>query len=255
LPCRHLAILIIHDLLGYRSTNTRLLADSYSALLSSSLPATQVSVYIPDLFDGETLDADAINEGRWGDLDMAGFMARNGRETREGKIFECAKALRKEVESMEAGGDRGKKVKGKGRVAAVGFCYGGWAALRLGASLALPSPIPPSSSSPPSSPALTKPLVDGVVIGHPSLVTSSDIHNVIVPTQILVVEHDPVFTVELKTLTVSSLMERGVPFDFQFFPGVEHGSLLRGDEEKKGEREAMLRARDAAVAWLGKLVN
>lgn len=209
---KKLAILIIHDLLGYQSPNTRLLADSYASLLPGC------TVYIPDFFDGEQLDPDAINEGRWGDLDMAGFMARNGRAEREEETFRCAKELRTSY----------------GQVVAVGFCYGGWAALRLGSE---------------------RELVDAIIVGHPSLVTKQDIASVIVPTQILAVEHDPVFTVELKKLAVENLMERGVGFGFEFFPGVEHGALLRGDEKKSGEREAMCRARDVAVSWIARCVQ
>jgi dienelactone hydrolase len=218
------AILIVHDLLGYTSPPTQHLADSYASLLSSLSPDLQTTVYIPDFFGGETLDADAINENRWADLDMAGFMSRNGREQRESSIFACARALREE--------------HGYEKVAAVGFCYGGWAALRLGSRL-----------------GEEKPLVDAVIIGHPSLVTKEDIKGICVPTQILAVEHDPVFTPELKMFIVQNLMERRVAFDFQFFPGVEHGALVRGDEKREKEGEAMKRARDVAVAWMGMAVG
>lgn len=207
-----LAILIIHDLLGYQSPNTRLLADSYASLLPGC------TVFIPDFFDGEQLDADAINEGRWEELDMAGFMACNGRAEREEAVFECAKALRKSHE----------------KVIAVGFCYGGWAALRLGSE---------------------KELVDAVIIAHPSLVTKEDIEGVVVPTQVLAAERDLVFAVEMKKFAVENLMERSVEFGFEFFPGVEHGGLLRGDEKKPGEREAMCRARDVAVSWMARHVQ
>jgi dienelactone hydrolase len=212
-----LAILILHDLLGYQSPATRLLADSYSRLIPNS------TVYIPDLFSGEQLDADAINAGRWGELDMVGFMSRNSRSIREPLVFDCANALREEM--------------GYERIVAVGFCYGGWAALRLGS---VRTPLT----------TLAKPMVDAVVIGHPSLVTNADIEGVVVPMLVLAVEHDPVFTIELKMFLVQNLMERGTDFDFMFFPGVEHGGLVRGDEGKTGERQAMCKARDATSCWI-----
>ena len=43
--------------------------------------------------------------------------------------------------------------------------------------------------------------------------------------------------------------DEGVPVDWVHFPGVEHGCLTKGDEKVKGEREAMVKGKDAAVGW------
>ena len=42
-------------------------------------------------------------------------------------------------------------------------------------------------------------------------------------------------------------MKHGLYPDYVHFAGVEHGCLTRGDAEQKGEREAMARAKNAAV--------
>jgi dienelactone hydrolase len=63
-------------------------------------------------------------------------------------------------------------------------------------------------------------------------------------------EIDPVYTAELKTHTFETVQKLGVPFDYQFFPGVEHACFTRGDKEKPGELEAMERGKNAAVGWL-----
>jgi dienelactone hydrolase len=102
----HAAILYVHDALGWQFSNARLLADHFAQ-------EANATVYMPDFFGGEVLDQAAILEGRFGDIDMAGFAARNAREVREPEIFACAREL------------RGKYAK----LGTVGYCYGGWAVM------------------------------------------------------------------------------------------------------------------------------
>lgn len=208
------AILLIHDLLGWEFPNCRLLADHYAA-------ETNTTVYVPDFFGGESVDREDALAGRFDKIDLHGFIGRNSREIREPEIFACAKSLKAE----------GKKV------AAVGFCYGGWAVFRLGAKEHDP------------------PLVDCISAGHPSLLTKKDIDEVAVPVQILAPEIDMAFTKEFKSYAFEQIMEKGVPFDYQHFPGVEHACLVRGGEHIKGEREAMARGKNAAVAWFKQFLD
>ncbi|GIC94318.1 dienelactone hydrolase family protein [Aspergillus udagawae] len=175
------AIIIIHDLLGWTFPNVRLLADHYAG-------ETNATVYIPDFFGGEVLPFEPILRGE---------------------------TLREKYK----------------KVGVAGFCYGGWAAFRLGAKEHQP------------------PLVDCVTVGHPSLLTKKDIDETAVPVQILAPEHDPVCTSELKRYTFDMVSSLGVPFDYQHYPGVEHGCLTRGDSNKAGDREAMARGKNAAVSW------
>ncbi|KAH8658080.1 dienelactone hydrolase family protein [Xylariales sp. PMI_506] len=213
------AILFIADLFGWTFPNVRLLADHYAE-------EAGVTVYVPDFFGGEVLDFDKISAGAFGDLDLPGFIKRNGRELREPEIFECARALRAQL--------------GYKKVGAVGYCYGGWACLRLGAR---------EFNEPGAAAGGTQPLVDCISIGHPSLVVESDIDEVAVPTQILAPERDAAYNAELKLRTFQKLQTSAVPFDYQHFPGVEHACFIRGDESKPGERAAMIRGKNAAVAW------
>jgi dienelactone hydrolase len=174
------------------------------------------TVYVPDFFGGEVLSSEILIHGDWRELDMPSFMKRNSREIREPEIFDCARELRKKYE----------------KVGAVGFCFGGWAVFRLGAKEHQP------------------PLVDCITARHPTLLTKKDIDEVAVPIQVLAPEIDPVYTAELKTHTFETVQKLGVPFDYQFFPGVEHACFTRGDKEKPGELEAMERGKNAAVGWL-----
>lgn len=207
------AVLLIHDLFGWTFPNLRLLADHFA----SEIGAT---VYLPDFFGGEVLSRDAIIAERWHELDLPGFMSRSGRDAREGEILAFARALRKK----------------HGKVGAVGYCYGGWAVHRLGAKEFVDAET-------------GKGLVDCVTSGHPSLLTKKDIDEVAVPVQVQAAEFDMQFTAEMKSHEFLTLQKNGVPFDYQHFPGVVHGALVRGDESQKGEREAMVRAKNATVAW------
>ncbi|EED12181.1 dienelactone hydrolase family protein [Talaromyces stipitatus ATCC 10500] len=177
------------------------------------------TVYLPDFFAGEVIDSELIANEQWDKVDLAGFMSRHGRQVRESEIFECAKALRQQYKKLGA----------------VGHCYGGWASFRLGAKS-------------------TK-LVDVISVGHPSLLTKEDIDGIAVPVQVLAPEIDPVYSPELKLYTFQTVPTLGVPFDYQHFPGVVHGCLVRGDETKSGERLAMIRGKNALVAWMSQFLK
>ena len=172
-----------------------------------------VTVYIPDFFGGETLDPDAIMEGRWHDLDMAGFSKRNARGVREPQIFAAAKELRS---------------KGHSKLGAIGFCFGGWAVLRLAQTA----------------------LLDAIVCAHPSWVTNADFDDIDVPVMFLAPEKDLMFPDEMKAYAFKTLLERkNTPFEWVHFPGLAHGCLTKGDERVEGERAAMAKGKDRAVQW------
>ncbi|OKL61726.1 hypothetical protein UA08_03063 [Talaromyces atroroseus] len=211
------AILFISDLFGWKFPNVRLLADHFAREVGAT-------VYVPDFFGGEVLDVDLIAAEKFDQLDLPGFLQRNGREQRESEIFDCARTLRQQ--------------HGYRKVGAVGYCYGGWASLRLGAKEHAAAP-----------------LVDCISVGHPSLVKKSDIAELNVPVQVLAPEIDPAFSPELKLYTFETLQQLNIPFDYQNFPGVVHACFIRGDENKPGERAAMERGKNAAVGWLRQFLN
>jgi dienelactone hydrolase len=203
------AVLYIHDALGWTFPNARLLADHFAREIDAT-------VYVPDFFDGEILPFEPILAGRWHEIDMAGFQKRNWRDIREPAVFEAARQLRQ---------------KGYKRIGAVGYCFGGWASFRVGAKEHNP------------------PLIDCISTGHPTWLTKEDIDGIGVPVQLLAPEHDVTFTAELKSYAFEQIMKKGLYMDYVHLPGVEHGGLVRGDPNVKGEREAMARAKDAAVSW------
>jgi dienelactone hydrolase len=214
----HAAVLYIHDALGWTFSNARLLADHFAK-------EANVTVYMPDFFGGEALDAEKLKQGRWAELDMVGFRKRNDRDVREKEIFDCARELRGKYD----------------RLGAVGYCYGGWGVLRLAAAEHNP------------------PLVDCIICAHPSWITAEDFDTYgRVPVQFLAPETDFNFSPELKMHAFQKLvLERkgigkdgnGFAVDWVHLPGVAHGCLTKGDENVEGEREAMVRGKDAAVGW------
>ncbi|GJC83617.1 hydrolase tropI [Colletotrichum liriopes] len=208
------AILLVHDLLGWTFPNARLLADHYAR-------EANATVYLPDFFGGWVVDFEPVLAGRFHEVDMGSFQKNNARDIREPEIFNFARAL------------RGKHNK----IAAVGFCYGGWAVFRLGAKEHDP------------------PLVDCITAGHPSWLTKEDMDDVTVPVQMLAPEVDPTFTSELKSYCFETMLKKGVPFEYHHFPGVEHACLTRGDPKKAGEREAMARGKAAAVSWFNMFLH
>ncbi|KAF1942326.1 dienelactone hydrolase family protein [Clathrospora elynae] len=208
------AVLYIHDVLGWDFSNARLLADHFAR-------EANVTVYLPDFFGGELLDKEKVQAGKWDELDLPGFKARNSRVIREPEILAAARALRSKPYSYP-------------KLGAVGYCYGGWAVCRLAAF---------SHDS--------QPLVDAIVCAHPSLIIKQDFDDIAVPVQFLAPEVDSHFTDELKAYVFQTMVleKKGVAMEWTHFPGVKHGCLTKGNEGVEGEREAMIKGKDAAVRW------
>lgn len=165
-------------------------------------------------FGGEVIPAEVVlDQSRWGEIDLPSFLGRNTKAIRGPEIVECAQALRSQHK----------------RTGVIGFCYGGWGAFRLGDR--------------------NNPLVDCVATAHPTDLAKVEIESVGVPVQILAPERDPMFTEELKAFSNQVIPTLGVAYDYQYFPGLEHGFAVRGNPDIQGEREGMERAKNAAVLW------
>ncbi|KAI1115794.1 putative hydrolase [Nemania sp. NC0429] len=209
---KDVAILVIHDLFGWRYPNVRLLADH----LAREADAT---VYVPDFFGGWEADWKLVEEERFAEMDFGSFMKDNARDVRAPEIEACAKALKDSTHGFK-------------RLGAIGFCYGGWAVCHLG-----------------SRERGGGALVDVVSFGHPTFLVKEDIANLAVPIQMLAPELDHAFTAELKRYAFETLLGLGLPFEYVHYPGIKHGGLVRGSEAVAHERDAMAAAKNSAVAW------
>lgn len=74
--------------------------------------------------------------------------------------------------------------------------------------------------------------------------------NIGVPVQICSPEIDAAFTPELKAYANEVIPTTGVPYDYQYFPGVEHAFATRGNLEDERERRAMVRCKRAQIGWM-----
>jgi dienelactone hydrolase len=146
-------------------------------------------------------------------FDIMAFIGRNGKDKRFPEISSNAKELKSKYS----------------KVGAIGFCYGAWAVLRLGAK--------------------DSALVDCAAVAHPSLLEKDEIANVGVPVQYFVPETDPMFTPELKEFTLKTLPELNIPFNYDYYPGLVHGFATRGDQSDPKQKEGLERAKNSAVYW------
>lgn len=120
------------------------------------------------------------------------------------------------------------------KVGAIGFCYGGWAVFQL--------------ASDPS-------LIDAVSTAHPSLLENKEIDNLKVPVQILAPENDHAYTPELKEYSNKVIPTLGIPYEYVYFPGVNHGFAARGDVNDKLQKDSLERAKRSAVNFFNEFLH
>jgi len=143
---------------------------------------------------------------------LKAFIGRNSKDIRWPEIKQHAKTLKSQYTKLGA----------------IGFCYGGWAILKLAAD--------PS-------------LMDAVSAAHPSLLEKSEMDAVKVPVQFLAPENDQAYTEALKAYTHETLPKTGVPWEYVYFPGLNHGFAVRGNPNDPKQKEGLERAKRSAVAW------
>ncbi|KAI4167692.1 MAG: hypothetical protein LQ343_007011 [Gyalolechia ehrenbergii] len=203
------AILFLHDIFGWRFPNNRLLADHFAKEVNAT-------VYIPDFFHGEVVEEDTIvDEKKRAQFDFMAWAGRHSKEIRGPEVFEAARALKQDL--------------GFQKIAAIGYCWGGWPAFQLAAK--------------------GRDLVDCISVAHPTFVTKEEIDAVGVPVQIIAPENDPAFTPELRAYANKVIPELNVEYDYQHFPKLDHGFAVRGDPNDKTQKEGLERAKNAAVSW------
>jgi dienelactone hydrolase len=170
-------------------------------------------------FDGEVVDPDAMSDPEKAKkFDLMAFIGRNSKEIRWPEIKDCAQELKKQYS----------------KVAAMGFCYGGWACFKLAAD--------PS-------------LIDAVSTAHPSLLDKAEVDAVKVPVQVLAPENDFAYTEELKKYTLDTLPKTGVQWEYIYFPGLTHGFAARGDPNDKKQKDGLERAKRVAVNFFQEFLH
>jgi dienelactone hydrolase len=170
-------------------------------------------------FNGEVVDPNALSDPEIRkNFDVMAFIGRNNKDIRWPEIKEHAQTLKSQYK----------------KVAAIGFCYGAWAAFKLAAD--------PS-------------LVDAISTAHPSLLEKSEIENVKVPVQVLSPGHDEMYTPELKQATFDLLPKTGVQWEYVYFPGLAHGFAARGDPNDPKQKDGLERAKRSAVNFFKEFLH
>ncbi|KAM0193495.1 hypothetical protein ACHAPI_007564 [Fusarium lateritium] len=206
------AILVLTDFFGHTLPNIRILADHYAKEVNAT-------VYVPDIFGGEFVHPDALSDPEKAkSFNMGAFLGRNTKEIRWPEIKAAAQTLKSQYS----------------KVAAIGFCYGGWAAFRLAAD--------PS-------------LIDAVSVAHPSGLEKHEINEVKVPVQILAPENDHEYTEELKSYTFEILPKTGVQWEYVHFPELGHGFASRGNPNDQKQKNGLERAKRCAVHFFNEYLH
>ena len=151
-------------------------------------------------------------------FDLEAFLGRNSKEIRWPEIKAAAQTLKSQYS----------------KVAAIGFCYGGWACFKLAAD--------PS-------------LIDAVSAAHPSGLEKSEVDGVKVPVQVLAAGNDFAYPEELKRYTFETLAKTGVQWEYVSFPGLQHGFACRGDPSDKKQKDGLERAKRSAVNFFNEFLH
>lgn len=172
-----------------------------------------------------------VDEKKRAQFDFMAWAGRHSKEIRGPEVFEAARALKQDL--------------GFQKIAAIGYCWGGWPAFQLAAKGK--HKTGPCASV--TDCILGRDLVDCISVAHPTFVTKEEIDAVGVPVQIIAPENDPAFTPELRAYANKVIPELNVEYDYQHFPKLDHGFAVRGDPNDKTQKEGLERAKNAAVSW------
>ncbi|TVY85574.1 Hydrolase tropI [Lachnellula suecica] len=213
------AILIVHDIFGWTFNNLRLLADHFAR-------EANATVYLVDFFDGEVLSQDLISDAfekgdqeKMKQLDLPAFVGRHSKAIRGPEIFACATTLKSQYK----------------KVGAIGYCYGGWGCFQLGGK--------------------GKNLVDCIAVAHPSQCVESEVDALAVPTLIMAPETDQQLTPELKAYCNKVIPTLGIPYQYDYYPGLVHGFAAKGDPNNPAQKDGLVRAKNSAVVWFNEFLH
>jgi len=146
-------------------------------------------------------------------------MARNSKKIRTPELFACAKELKSKYKKLGS----------------AGYCWGGWAVLMLGAN--------------------SDNLLDCLSVAHPSLVKKSEIDALAVPTQILAPENDFQLTPELKEYCNKAIPGLGIPYRYDYYPGLFHGFAVKCDPTDPQQKAGLERSKNATVSWFREFLH
>lgn len=57
------------------------------------------------------------------------------------------------------------------------------------------------------------------------------------------------YTPELKEYTNTTIPSLGLPYQYDYYPGMVHGFAVRGDPNNPAQKAGLERAKNSAVSW------
>lgn len=226
------AIILLTDVFGLPMPNPKIVADHFAEQLG-------MDVWVPDFFEGKPpFDIKDLEPHM---PDRAGVKLS---WTKIGVIgFKVVVSLPKMIANRPAVVDprvhafinKIKAEKGYERIGAVGYCFGGAMAGRLGSTG----------------------LVNTIVIAHPGNLKPAQIRAIRVPTSWLLAEDDMGFKEkDVKTAQAIFKEQEGKPdqvdYEFKTWPGTAHGFAVRPNLELPEVKAGYEGGLDQTVAWFKK---
>jgi len=200
------AILYLTDVFGIELPNNRLLADDFAR--------NGFKVYVPDLFEGDPVEEDALKPG--GNFDLAKWFPKHTSD-------HTGKRVRTVVEEL--------KSKGVTVFGATGYCYGA----RLVFDLAFDNIISVS------------------VVSHPSLLNPEDLDTYLAkskaPLLVNSCENDSRFPKEFAETTDEKFAKYEHGYKRTYWEGCSHGFAVRGDPKIPAVAAGKEGAFKASVEW------
>jgi len=117
-----------------------------------------------------------------------------------------------------------RETKGYQKIGVMGYCYGGYHALRLAAPFTAGSPAVNEAASNSDAP---RALVDSIVLAHPGPVFASDVRAIAVPSSWVCAEVDLFFSDAARLQAEAALTARGAACEFRVYKGTAHGFATR----------------------------
>ncbi|CAK5270615.1 unnamed protein product [Mycena citricolor] len=224
------AIVLLTDIFGLPLKNCKVIADEFARRLGCD-------VWVPDLFAGKPfLTPEALQQfpekagqkmGVLGGLKFAvtalGVLPsfiRNRPAVVDARVVSCVEAIQAEKKYEKLG--------------AIGYCFGGGVAVRLGGSSTI---------------------FDSIIIAHPSPPSNADILSIKAPVAWVLAEEDfslsPKRVAEIEALYVD---RPDAVHQFITYKGTTHGFAARPNFKYPEVKEAFEKAFEDSVAWFEKTI-
>lgn len=229
-------LLFLTGATGIQSTNNQIQADRFAA--------EGFVVVMPDLFNGDSFtNTTAAPEENLSLLDQIKLKAVEAAKSFMIDMWTARHTEEKVLPILNKVVDACKEefadaISHGSGIYSVGYCFGGRYVILLAAE----------QTEAPG--AATGPLIKVGALAHPSMVAMNDFVRVKAPLSLVCVEHDPMFTDEVRTAMEDHLSKNNLEHEVQVYPGVPHGFAVVGEYENINIKNAQETAYEQMLKWI-----